>query len=56
MGVNPGGLGGCDPRSWAGGRGVVAGGRRGGRGRIAENTIAYFAQKVCLKVLFFQER
>jgi len=50
IGVNPEGLGVHDlpDRFWAGGRGGHRGvvGALGGRGRVSENTIAYFAQKV----------
>ena len=46
---HPGGLGVATPRFWPGGHG----GSQGSRLRVSENTVAYFAQKVCQKNVFF---
>jgi len=46
IGVNSSGLGFATPRYLAGGSWGIPGGRRVGRERVSENTIANFAQKV----------
>jgi len=47
--INPKGLG-SRPQicGWKGSQGV--------RGRVSENIIAYFGQKVCWKVIYFKKR
>ena len=62
IGVNPGVWGSQPPDFWLGSweiaRSVVGVARRvvGGRGGVSENTISYFAQKVCWKVICLQEK
>ena len=51
-GVNPGVVGDRDPKNLGGG---TLGSIRG-RDRVLENTIAYFGQKVCWKVIFFKKK
>ena len=44
------------PKFWVGGRGEIAGGRRGVMDGFRKITIAYFAKKVSWKMVCFQKR